>query len=90
MLIKQGSYLYLRNVGSLNCDYKSATKAVANRLKCVLPKLIDKDQTGFRKGKFIWENVGECEDGPGIRSRINIFWNRAENIPGLPVLISLI
>ena len=32
-----------RPVSLLNCDYKLATKAVANRLKLVLPKLIDND-----------------------------------------------
>ena len=32
-----------RPVSLLNCDYKLATKAVANRLKLLLPKLIDND-----------------------------------------------
>ena len=30
----------------LNCDYKIAAKAVANRLKKILPDLISSDQTG--------------------------------------------
>ena len=59
----------------LNCDYKLATKAVANRL--VLPKLIDNDQTGFLKGRFIGENTRL------IDSVIN--FAAAKNIPGLLV-----
>ena len=41
----------------LNCDYKIATKAIANRLKTHLHKLINNDQTGFLKGRFIGENI---------------------------------
>jgi len=41
----------------LNCDYKIAAKAIVNRFKQVLPNLIDNDQTGFLKGKFIGVNM---------------------------------
>ena len=41
----------------LNCDYKIAAKAIANRLKKVIPKLVNSDQTGFIKGRFIRENI---------------------------------
>ena len=41
----------------LNCDYKIATKAIANRLKSHLHKLINNDQTGFLKGRFREENM---------------------------------
>ena len=41
----------------LNGDYKIATKAIANRLKTNLHKLINNDETGFLKGRFIGENI---------------------------------
>ena len=42
-----------RPITLLNCDYKIAAKALASRLKKVLPKLVNSDQTGFMKGRFI-------------------------------------
>ena len=41
----------------LNCDYKIATKAITNRIKSVIPRLINNDQTGFLKGRFIRANI---------------------------------
>ena len=41
----------------LNVDYKIATKAIANRVKKVLPKIIHNSQTGFLKGRYIGENI---------------------------------
>ena len=41
----------------LNCDYKIASKAISSRIRTVIPKLINNDQTGFLKWKFIGENI---------------------------------
>ena len=41
----------------LNCDCKIATKSIANCLKPSLPILINYDQMGFIKGRFIGENI---------------------------------
>ena len=59
----------------LNCDYKIAAKAIANRLKKVIPELVNSDQMGFIKGRFIGENIRL------IDSVIN--FAGAKNIPGL-------
>ena len=42
----------------LNCDYKIASKATANRIKIIaLPELISDDQTGFLKTRCISDNI---------------------------------
>ena len=69
-----------------NCDYKIATKAIANRLKNVIPKLIDNDQTGFIKGRFIGENIllidsiikyASSKNIPGLLSSIGVGGTRS-------------
>lgn len=63
----------------LNCNYKIATKAIANRIKSVIPQLINNDQTGFLKGRFIGENIRL------IDSLIN--YTAQQEIPGLLLFI---
>ena len=46
----------------LNVDYKLATKCIARRLEKVLPHLIERDQTGYIKGRYIGENIRAISD----------------------------
>ena len=46
-----------RPISLLNCTYKIASGAIANRIKTTLNKLINKDQTGFIAGRYVGENT---------------------------------
>ena len=46
----------------LSLDYKIFTKAIAKRLENVLPSIINRDQTGYVKGRYIGENVQLIQD----------------------------
>ena len=52
----------LRPITLLNEDYKILAKVIAKRIESVLPKLIQSDQTGFIKGRFIGQNVRLLND----------------------------
>ena len=73
---------YLKNwrpISLLNVDYKIASKAIAERIKYFIKKLISDTQKGFIKGRYI----GEC-------TRIMydlILATEANDIPGMIVLI---
>ena len=47
----------LRPISLLNVHYKIITKALATKVQKVVSSLINEDQTGFLKGRFIGENV---------------------------------
>ena len=52
--------LFLKNwrpLSLLNSDYKIFAKILATRLQIVLPKCIDKSQTGLIKSRYIGENI---------------------------------
>ena len=68
-----------RPVTLLNCDYKIASKSIANRLNKLLPKLIDYDQTGFQKNRFIGENIRLIDS--------IITYAREKNLPGLLLFV---
>lgn len=61
LLPKQGrDTLLLKNwrpITLLNQDYKLVAKALAFRIKNILPSVIHPDQTGFVKNRFIGENI---------------------------------
>ena len=52
----------LRPISLLNIDYKILTKVIAKRLEKVLPKIINPDQTGYVKNRFIGENIRLISD----------------------------
>ena len=46
-----------RPISLLNTDYKLATKVITNRLHDIIPKLVDINQTGFMKGRFMGDTI---------------------------------
>ena len=59
---RHSSLKKLATITLLNIDYKIATKCIAKRLEKVLPMLIDRDQTGYVKNRFIGENIRLISD----------------------------
>lgn len=52
----------LRPISLLNVDYKILTKTIAKRIEKVLPNIINVDQTGYVKGRYIGENICLIQD----------------------------
>jgi len=51
-----------RGISLLCCDYKLISSALTHRMKKVIGKLIDEEQTGFIKGRQISENICMIRD----------------------------
>ena len=51
-----------RPIALLNIDYKMLAKALSNRLKSVISKLISEDQTAYIAGRYIGENIRTVAD----------------------------
>ncbi len=74
--------LFLKNwrpISLLNTDYKLLAKILAKRLQKVLPSIINHDQTGYLKGRFIGENIRLLEDV--------LFFTNAHNLPGIIITV---
>jgi hypothetical protein len=61
-----------RPISLLNVDTKIISKAIANRLKTVLPDLISHDQTAYVKGRFIGESTRLISDILDVTKDYNI------------------
>jgi hypothetical protein len=60
LIYKKKSRQDIRNyrpISLLCTDYKIVAKALAERMKRVLPNIIHKDQTSFLKDRYIGENI---------------------------------
>ena len=62
----------LSPISLLNVDYKILTKIVANRIEKILPLLINPNQTGYVKSRYIGENVRLINDIINYTDRLNL------------------
>ena len=69
----------LRPISLLNVDYKILTKIIAKRIEKVLPKIINPNQTGYVKGRFIGENIRLIQDV--------MFYTKHANTPGIAIFL---
>ena len=70
----------LRPISLLNTDHKILTKVIAKRLEKVLPKIINPDQTGYIKNRYIGENVS-------FNFRHHDRYTEENNMPGIALYI---
>ncbi|KAL3693355.1 hypothetical protein R1sor_007006 [Riccia sorocarpa] len=77
-LIKNWSPIYLLNLG-----YKIIAKLMANRLKEILPKLVDRQQKGFVQGRSITDNVMAYKAGlvQGATAKLHVGGSFSREIP---------
>ena len=62
----------LRPISLLNVDYKILTKVIAKRIEKTLLKIINPDQTGYVKGRYIGENIRLIQDVMFLTKRLNM------------------
>ena len=75
---KNKNRLFLKNwrpISLLNTDYKIIAKLLALRLTNVLPSIIDEDQTGYIRHRYIGQNIRMIEDV--------CYFTETKNIPGI-------
>jgi hypothetical protein len=60
-----------RPISLLNTDYKIITKALANRIKKILPSVINPDQVAYLKDRFIGQNIRTIIDIMGYTRLMN-------------------
>lgn len=65
----------------LNVDYKIASKAIASRIENVISELINENQMGFMKGRFIVQNIRLINDILELMKLLEI--------PGILLLLDL-
>ena len=75
LLFKKGDPLDLSNfrpISLLNTDYKILSYILANRMKHVLHKIINPDQTGYLKNRYIGFNLRQIQDIIDYADKFNI------------------
>ena len=63
----------------LHTAYKIASACLANRLKTMLPNIINEDKKGFTKGRYIGENIRLLYDV--------LLYTEKEKNPGLLLMV---
>ena len=75
LIFKKGDPKSLHNwrpITLLNIDYKIAAHVLATRLKLVIHKIIDTDQNGYIKNRFIGFNIRQIQDIIDFSEKFNI------------------
>ena len=70
-----------RPITLLNVDYKIVTRALAKRLQVIMTSIINSDQTGYVKGRYIGENIRLIEDV--------LRYTQKDEIPGVLLFLDL-
>ena len=69
----------LTPISLLNVDYKLLSKTIAKRLEKVLSTIINPDQTGYVKGRYIGENIRLIQDV--------MFYTKVVEKPGIAIFL---